>query len=514
MKRMKKTHGVLAAALTASLLLTACSGSPQASPSTSASTAPGTSASASADPHAEKVDIEVMRIGWGTQMPKDEDNYVKKAIDEALNVDLKLTLTAAADEFIQKLNIRAAGSDLPDVMVFNGRNEFQEYVKRNILLDLEPYKSKLGPIEEAIGENIYSRVAVGGKHYGVSLNPNAIRAAFWVRKDWLDKLQLPVPKTLDDVFEVAKAFTEQDPDGNDKKDTFGITGELGSLAHLVNLQHGTADALYLKDGKMVNGIFQPEYRDSLAYMQKVLNSGVIDPEIASNKSDTAKDKAFQGKAGIIIADWPAIMKDAEVEKWKGANPNADFVMVHELQGPKANVLSSIDVSSSSGIVAISAKVAQDETKLNRILELLNYTAVGAGSELVQFGQEGTHFTKENGKVVLTDKAGEANFTWLYQLAGRPEAEYLATKFPKQIQYVEWSDQMEMLQTYNGFVVYPENYNAADADRFKSEEILKFQYGKNKLDQYDKFLEQLNTTFKYQTYQDSAMQQLKELGYGE
>lgn len=514
MKQKKRIPAVLACVLTAGLLLAACGGSPQSD--SSATEGPGSSADAPADARAEKVAIEVMRVGWNTttQMPKEQDNFVKKTLDEKLNIDLKMTLTSSADEFIQKLNIRAAGSDLPDVILFNGRNEFQEYVKKNILLDLEPYKEKLKPAADAIGDNVYSRVEVNGKHYAISLNPQSNWNLFWLRKDWLDKLQLPVPETLDEVFEVAKAFTEQDPDGNNKKDTFGITGSLGTLVHLINLQHGVADALYIKDGKMVNGMFEPEMKEALAYTQKVLNSGVVDPEIASNKGDNAKDKAFQGKAGIIISDWTQIMKDNEVEKWKGANPDAEFLMLNKLQGPKANILAAMDKSSVSGIVAISRQAAQDETKLNRIFDLINYTASGEGSELVQFGQEGVHFTKENGKPVITDRSAEAAFTWVYQLAGRPEAEYLSTKFAKQIDYIQASEQVEVLDTYNGFVVFPQNYNAADADRFKNEEMLKFQYGKNKLEQYDSFLEKLNTTFKYQLFQDSAMKQLQELGYAE
>lgn len=43
-----------------------------------------------------------------------------------------------------------------------------------------------------------------------------------VRKDWLDKLGLDVPKTLDDVVEVARAFKNDDPDGNGVDDTWGL----------------------------------------------------------------------------------------------------------------------------------------------------------------------------------------------------------------------------------------------------------------------------------------------------
>lgn len=35
-----------------------------------------------------------------------------------------------------------------------------------------------------------------------------------IRKDWLDKLNLEIPETIDDWYTVMKAFKEQDPNGN------------------------------------------------------------------------------------------------------------------------------------------------------------------------------------------------------------------------------------------------------------------------------------------------------------
>lgn len=48
------------------------------------------------------------------------------------------------------------------------------------------------------------------------------RQGLFIRKDWLDKLHLQAPKTLDDFYNVAKAFTLNDPDGNGKNDIYGF----------------------------------------------------------------------------------------------------------------------------------------------------------------------------------------------------------------------------------------------------------------------------------------------------
>ena len=44
------------------------------------------------------------------------------------------------------------------------------------------------------------------------------------RQDWLTKLNLQVPTTVDEYYNVATAFASQDPDGNGKKDTYAFGG--------------------------------------------------------------------------------------------------------------------------------------------------------------------------------------------------------------------------------------------------------------------------------------------------
>ena len=48
-----------------------------------------------------------------------------------------------------------------------------------------------------------------------------------VRKSWLEKVGDQPPKTWDDVLRIGKKFQDQDPDGNGKKDTFGIAMQAG-----------------------------------------------------------------------------------------------------------------------------------------------------------------------------------------------------------------------------------------------------------------------------------------------
>lgn len=64
-----------------------------------------------------------------------------------------------------------------------------------------------------------------GKMYGMTSARTPLGVAnhgMWIRQDWLDNLGLDTPTTIDELNEVALAFTKNDPDGNGQDDTFGI----------------------------------------------------------------------------------------------------------------------------------------------------------------------------------------------------------------------------------------------------------------------------------------------------
>lgn len=42
------------------------------------------------------------------------------------------------------------------------------------------------------------------------------------RQDWADKLGLSAPQNVDELYAMIEKFTNEDPDGNGKKDTIGL----------------------------------------------------------------------------------------------------------------------------------------------------------------------------------------------------------------------------------------------------------------------------------------------------
>ncbi len=505
---------LLSAALLGTLAAGCGSSSEQATNSPAAGGSPASSASTAPAEPTKPVKLEIIQNASG--LPAADKDFIKQDLDKTLNVDINMTAYAAGDDYKNQLNVRMASGNFPDLFGVD-KAAIKQYIQQGLLLDLTPYLDKeLKPVKDFIGVDSIKKATFDGKVYAIAKAPTIPYSTFWIRKDWLDKLKLQTPTTYDELLAVSKAFTEQDPDGNGKKDTFGLTGgKLGTFAPFFGgYGVGYYAEFYVKDGKIVNSLYEPGMKDALTMMNKFIASGSVDPELMANTGNQHLEKAIKGQAGIIYTDWASIAKDQPMEQIKKVNPNAQWVQLAPPKGPAGAIESSFDIGNAGALFALPKTLEKDPVKLKKVFELLNYVSGKEGSQLVQFGQKGKHYNLEGDKVVPTELMGkEAGYTWLYQFTGRPELSYLQVKFAPQSAYIDFANKQERIKALNGFLISPDGYNHADAFRFIEEEFTKFVYGKRPISEYDAFLKTLETTMNYKTLLDSAQKQLQALGYG-
>jgi putative aldouronate transport system substrate-binding protein len=512
MKQRKRKGWLLPAGLALTVLAGGCT---QANTNSSSS---GTTANQAQLPE-KKISIEYFAGLNVPNLPPKEKDQILQAINAELNIDLTMSTMATADAD-NKLNVRVAGGDIPDVFTLSP-NQYLEYAKRGVLLDLYPYQDQLSNMPKLIGDD-WDEPAIGGKLYGIkNLASMAPRyRTYWIRQDWLRTLGLKTPTTPDEFMNVAKAFTFNDPDGNGKNDTYGLTGNgmagFAPLFGAFGVPLGTGESqkgeFYVEDGKVQNSLYAPGMKKALVYVNSLVSAGVVDPEMVGNKEAQARSSAFQGKVGIAYLPWPNVMKNEFKEQWKTVNPNADWVQLPAIKGPSGSSNNAWDVVTASRTV-VSQTVAKDPEKLKRVLRLLNYMASTEGYNLVSYGIEGKHFNLVNGKVVPTELlAKEGDFFSPYQLLGRDDQSYLTIKFPELKPYIDFSFADPHKEVYTSGVVPPEGFNLSDANRFIQEALLKFIYGKESVDKYDEFLAKLEQTFKYKDFFNAAQAYLKEQGH--
>lgn len=503
---------MMATVMAASMVLAGCGGNESAAPDSS----PEASKEAVKEVKSnERFKIEVLNPGSG--LPADGTDVIKKELDQKLNIDISMQLYASTEDYKNQLNIRMASNNIPDLFVVD-RLQLKQYAQQNLLLDLTPYKSKLKGVQDFIGEDSWKKGTWNGKLYGIAKALSLPQDSLWVRKDWLDKLNLKPPATLEEFRNVIQAFVKNDPDGNGKADTLGLTGKGTNLVALGSIFGsfgvGLPGDFYVKGGKVVNSLYDPMMKDALEYIRKMGEDGLIDSELPAINGVQHQQKAIKGQAGIAHITWPSIAKDQIVEQIKAVNPNAQWIQLKPPVGPGGQFEGVWDIGASGWMLAIPKSMEKNPEKLQRVFDLLNYIATKEGSRLVQYGIQGTHYNLEGDKVAptsLLDKEGA--YFYLYQFIGRPEQEYLEVKFPKQKEYIAFAKDLPRIQVLNGYIDAPEGYNPSDATRYIQEETLKFAFGKRPISEYDNFLQTLEKTMNYKIYLDTATKQLNDLGFG-
>jgi putative aldouronate transport system substrate-binding protein len=507
---------MLAMTLTGAMLIAGCGGSPAVDKPTEKA-AEKTAVSSTPAANAKPIKLDIIETGTG--LPSPDQDIIKQELDKALNTEINLTVYASPEDYKNQLNVRMASANFPDLFAVD-RIQLKQLSDQGLLLDLTPYLDKLKPAKDFIGEASFKQGMMNGKTLAIAKAPTASKTSYWIRKDWLDKLNLKVPTTPEEMLEVAKAFTEKDPDGNGKKDTFGLAGaKLNAFnsffgAYGVGLMdNNQVPAIYVKDNKVVNSLYAPGMKDALTSIKNMVAAGAVDPELMASSQTQAMQKVIKGQAGIFYTAWSDMTTAQNVEQMKAINPNVNWVQIDALQGPGGKFTASWDIGNPAGLYALPKSLEKSPDKLQKVFDLLNYVSSKDGSRLVQYGVKGKHFNLEGEKVVPTDlMAKEGAYFWLYQFTGRPEMEYLTVKFAPQIKLIDFASKQPRLQAVNGFIDFPTGYNAADANRYVEEEFSKFIYGKRPLTEYDSFLKTLESSMNYKAFLEASEKKVKELGY--
>ena len=225
----------------------------------------------------------------------------------------------------EQLKLQLASGNYPDVIFGNKLSavEVVKYADAGVLIPLDEYINKkdtpniykmFEEYPEAKGiatlsdGHIYSLPAVEDFPAG------AYESAFYINKAWLDKLDLKVPKTLDDLYEVLKAFKTKDPNGNGQADEIPMTWynnagysypEVLLSAWGVSAKHGTWDQyLAIVDGKVKFAPVMDEWKELMKFYNKLYKEGLLDMECMTQNqaSFNAKVANQTSKVGFFWND--------------------------------------------------------------------------------------------------------------------------------------------------------------------------------------------------------------------
>ncbi len=322
----------MALSITASLA-TACGSQSNTSDSTSTSSQSTTSTAANKDPfgkYSPAIDISFVR-GIDDDLaanilPKTpgetlEDNRWTKLYTEELGINVKYDWTVKGNEqsdaYTQKINVTLASGELPDVVLVNP-SQLKQLVDSDMVEDMTQYYKDYASedfknIMTQEGTGNIDSVMFDGKMMAIPepVSTNEAAHYLWIRNDWLKKLNLQAPKTMDDVLKISEAFTTKDPDGNGKNDTIGLpitkdlySGCMGSEGFFAG--YHAYPNMWVEDssGKIAWGSTLPETKVALEKLADMYKKGQLDKEFGVKDAGKVAETVAAGKVGMDYgAQW-------------------------------------------------------------------------------------------------------------------------------------------------------------------------------------------------------------------
>lgn len=341
---------------------------------------------------------------WMTSLTTYDDVAAIQYVQQLFNVDFEMIESG-------ELELIIASGDYPDVVFVDWRNyNVDELIEDGFIAELMPEMlEKYAPnYWKVITEtpNLAEQLQNNGRYYclaGLKIDPGLRAGGPILRKDWLDKLNLDVPVTIDDWYNVLCAFRDGDPNGN------GIADEIPlMLENSTDLEgirawtapFGTIQGFCMKDGKVTYGPIEPEFKDYLTTMQQWYAEGLLEPDFASQDRTAFSAKVTTDIAGAWIGRVNGTLGNYLTAR-DADGTTFDLVGTAWPQcedGHSYNIRSNmLTMFEGCGIAITTANKNMEKT-----LEVFDYFYGEEGHMLANFGIEGISYTMEDGVPVYTD----------------------------------------------------------------------------------------------------------------
>ncbi|MEK3721571.1 ABC transporter substrate-binding protein [Paenibacillus sp. FSL H8-0034] len=401
-----------------------------------------------------------------------------------------------------KLDLLLASADLPEVLAAPSavRPTLLNAVRSGAFWDLTPFLGDLSEypnLKNNLAKDALKYLTVDGKIYAVPRSRSRIDPGIKIRKDWLDKLNIPVPKTLDEYAAALKKIVESDPDGNGKKDTLGLIGNeiiVKDADPSFAAGFGALDPTYNAEGGMIESRLTPQYSDAVAFYKKLFDDGILSKEFAVMKKTQAEELYKTGRAASYGR---SVWWDNEWETAiKKVQPDAQILNLH-LKGPKGDAIE-LQTGVSGGYY-ISKKVP--EAKVKELLKYFDQTASDELTDLAYYGIEGVHYKLVDGQKVLNDQGiKEVNTTskgagvLAYSKWGKVESASGSKAYnDAKKKEVEIFDEVGKVNPFNYTVSNTWNSTWPKYENEWKANVTKAIVGQITLDEYKAYVEKINNT---------------------
>ncbi len=505
---MKKTIAfILAAALAAGTVLSGCSGKD--------------SQSAGTDGKQKITYWAAINVNAVSVIQNYDELLMYQELEKKFNVDLEFKHPPAGQE-VEQFNLLISSRDLPDMVEYgwlNYKGGPGKAISDNIIISINDYMDSSAPNLKKLIEqkpDLEKQLTTDkGDYYvmpALSYDTYTNFGGLFLRKDWLEDLNMAVPETIDEWETVLTAF----------KDQKGATAPLSYIKEYLSMAEnntwhnafGTGRSFYLDNGKVKYAPAEQGYKEYIQTMKRWLDNGLLDQDIISNDWKNVDSKVLSGKTGAVTGALGAKFGKYMTLAREGGDER--FAMVAapvpvKNKGDVPKFKSVMQEYDGSGSVAITTKNKNPELSVR----IMDYFYSDEGAMLKNFGVEGVTYTLQDGEPVYTDL-----------ITKNPDGLAIAQAMAKYTrcnvnapglnndkryldQYYTFPEMKEAIKVYNEYAeeCRETNYPAAasftteeasevstiqqEIDTYRNEIFVKFLLGTEPLDNFDQYVEKLN-----------------------
>ncbi len=350
------------------------------------------------------------------------DNKWVDYINECMGkVGIKVEFVAVPrSEEVSKIQLMMASGTAPDLMLCYTASIAEGFFNDGGTVDLAPYidaadqaqnlKAYIGEECLNIGRNADNALWAVPARRSVTAESN-----LFLRKDWLDKLGMQIPTTVEELYDVLKAFKDNNPDG--RKDVLAssfYTDIIKIVASPFLTSISDAKSFDIASGSTTDFIYtDPGAGEYYRWLNKLYNEGLMDPEYYVRTDQTLKEDFVSGRLGCFEANVSYnvdSMRGSLLKALQQNDPEADVISIPPLK----NIHDGQVYNQGYAINGAYVFVPQTCKNVEAAVTYLDWMATKEGGFTLFHGKEGEHFNydSEGVPVIIDAEYNETDKDWI------------------------------------------------------------------------------------------------------
>lgn len=248
-----------------------------------------------------------------------EDNAYTRYLRKMLNIQNESVHMEREERYDEYVNILVKDHTLPDVLVVSDRETLHELVENDLVADLtDVYKFCTSPRIKEMYDSYGGELLEGGMFDGrLMAIPETVidhgPCLLWLRKDWMEELDLAEPKTLEEAFTIIEEFKKNRMGTEPGEEPIGLlcdTSLVGTTSTNYSVEpvfdsFGAFPQRWIMDeyGGVVYGSVTGETKEALGYLNQLYERGILDTDFALRAQNNLRDIVVEGKCGAFFGLW-------------------------------------------------------------------------------------------------------------------------------------------------------------------------------------------------------------------